>query len=52
MAESTLQAIAPVASGWHQDPQGQHKQRFFDGSTWTAAVTHFGPVPCRGCGSD
>jgi hypothetical protein len=35
--------------GWHSDPEGLHDLRFHDGSRWTEHVTHFGPVPCRGC---
>ena len=49
ISERMLQPMTPVVSGWHQDPYGQHKQRFFDGVTWTTSVTHFGPIPCRGC---
>jgi len=38
-----------VERGWHTDPFDQHDLRFHDGSDWTDHVTHFGPVPCRGC---
>ncbi|MDA3041106.1 MAG: DUF2510 domain-containing protein [Actinomycetota bacterium] len=39
----------PATADWYADPLGQHHLRFFDGRQWTDAVTHFGPVPCRGC---
>ncbi|MCP4963778.1 MAG: DUF2510 domain-containing protein [bacterium] len=35
--------------GWHADPKAQHELRFHDGEAWTEHVTHYGPVPCRGC---
>lgn len=37
--------------GWFADPTGQHKQRFHNGVHWTEHTTHFGPVPCLGCGA-
>ncbi len=45
-------AVAPTITkkGWFTDPTGQHKLRFHDGSKWTTHATHFGPVPCLGCG--
>ncbi len=36
-------------SGWHPDPQGEHKLRYHDGVEWTKHVTHYGPAPCEGC---
>lgn len=41
---------AEIASGWYPDPQRQHNLRYHDGRDWTEHVTHFGPVPCPGCG--
>ncbi|MEL7157495.1 MAG: DUF2510 domain-containing protein [Actinomycetota bacterium] len=38
-----------VDRGWHADPRREHDLRFHDGAAWTEHVTHFGPVPCRGC---
>lgn len=38
-----------AAKGWHADPLGDHDMRYHDGDEWTKHVTHFGPVPCRGC---
>jgi len=38
-----------IRKGWHSDPHGEHDLRFHDGESWTAHVTHFGPVPCQGC---
>jgi hypothetical protein len=38
-----------VTKGWHTDPRQQHDLRYHDGREWTGHVTHFGPVPCRGC---
>ncbi len=35
--------------GWHNDPLDQHDLRYHDGTSWTEHVTHFGPVPCKGC---
>ena len=35
--------------GWHTDPRGEHELRYHDGNDWTEHVTHFGPVPCKGC---
>ncbi len=54
---ATLDELSPPAetetltrsAGWYDDPQGLHDQRYFDGKTWTKHVTHFGPIPCRGC---
>lgn len=44
--------VAPIAleAGWHRDPRGEHRLRYFDGAKWTDNVTHFGPWPCEGCG--
>lgn len=42
-------AIRPIAAGWFDDPDAQHRMRYFDGTTWTEHVTHFGPTPCSGC---
>lgn len=39
-----------TAKGWHEDPWHLHDLRYHDGSGWTDHVTHFGPVPCTGCG--
>jgi hypothetical protein len=36
-------------AGWYPDPDREHRDRYFDGSTWTGNVTHFGPTPCEGC---
>lgn len=36
--------------GWFDDPELQHRMRYFDGAGWTGHVTHFGPTPCSGCG--
>ncbi len=38
--------------GWHADPLGHHALRYHDGAEWTRHVTHYGPVPCRGCADD
>ena len=38
-----------TSKGWHDDPRGEHKLRFHDGTGWTEHTTHFGPVPCAGC---
>lgn len=45
---TAIETSAPV-KGWHADPEGQHDLRYHDGTSWTEHVTHFGPVPCRGC---
>lgn len=37
--------------GWFEDPRGEHRLRFHDGVKWTVHTTHYGPVPCLGCGS-
>lgn len=37
--------------GWHPDPTGEHNLRYFNGTVWTDHVTHHGPMPCSGCGS-
>lgn len=36
-------------AGWYPDPDRQHNLRYFDGRSWTAHVTHYGPSPCGGC---
>ena len=41
--------VEAVAKGWHADPWRRHDLRYHDGRSWTDHVTHFGPVPCRGC---
>lgn len=46
---STTTTTRTTKKGWHTDPEGQHDLRFHDGTDWTEHVTHFGPVPCRGC---
>lgn len=54
MTSNTLTPISTVKitkKGWFADPTGQHKQRFHNGVHWTEHTTHFGPVPCRGCGA-
>jgi hypothetical protein len=40
---------APTEKGWHTDPLAEHELRYHDGNDWTEHVTHFGPVPCKGC---
>ena len=35
-------AAEHVASGWYPDPSGRHESRFWDGSTWTEAVSSRG----------
>lgn len=50
-APAALTTAAPAAAkGWHEDPWHLHDLRYHDGSGWTDHVTHFGPVPCPGCG--
>ncbi len=46
----TIQPLQRVAAGWHPDPEGAHRLRYHDGQAFTAHTTHFGPVPCAGCG--
>lgn len=36
-------------AGWYDDPQGDHRLRYFNGDGWTDHVTHFGPTPCIRC---
>ncbi len=36
--------------GWFADPLQEHNLRYYDGSEWTDHVTHYGPMPCGGCG--
>ncbi len=38
-----------LTAGWHNDPKGHHRLRYFDGDEWTDHVTHFGPTPCLRC---
>ncbi len=40
----------PAVADWYPDPTGSHRLRYFNGIDWTDAVTHFGPIPCHGCG--
>jgi len=40
----------PTVEGWFDDPEAQHRMRYFDGHHWTDHVTHYGPTPCAGCG--
>lgn len=60
MSTTTTATITPITTtaaptttittkGWHDDPRGEHEMRYHDGNDWTEHVTHFGPVPCRGC---
>lgn len=56
LAPATIPAPTPVApatptKGWHEDPLRQHDLRWHNGIEWTEHVTHYGPVPCRGCNS-
>ncbi len=53
---TAIELPKPVTSlaldaGWHRDPMGEHRLRYFDGAEWTDHVTHFGPWPCEGCDS-
>ncbi len=48
--ETVERRMAPTVAGWFDDPEAQHRMRYFDGDGWTAHVTHFGPTPCSGCG--
>ena len=41
---------APTSAGWFDDPRGEHRFRYFDGTDWTDHVTHYGPTPCLRCG--
>ncbi len=47
---SAAPVLQRTAAGWHPDPEGAHRLRYHDGRGYTAHTTHFGPVPCQGCG--
>lgn len=47
---STRMLERPAVADWYPDPTGSHRLRYFNGIDWTDAVTHFGPIPCHGCG--
>lgn len=54
LSESATKATEPpnpsaIEPGWYDDPEQLHNKRFYDGSTWTKHVTHFGPKPCSRC---
>ncbi|MDH3681429.1 MAG: DUF2510 domain-containing protein [Acidimicrobiia bacterium] len=50
MALAEHQRTMDVAdAGWYPDPDQEHQLRYFDGTAWTAHVTHNGPSPCNGC---
>jgi putative membrane protein len=36
--------VADVPSGWYDDPSGRHRQRYWDGGTWTSRVSVGGVV--------
>ena len=48
--EPLFGVAAQLESGWFDDPSGQHRLRYHDGSKWSEHVTHFGPTPCTSCG--
>jgi hypothetical protein len=37
-ARPVMELMRPAAEGWHEDPYGRHKERFFDGHKWTPYV--------------
>ncbi len=49
-AKTAAQLHQASAPGWNHDPFGEHKLRYRDAHGWTDHCTHFGPVPCAGCG--
>ncbi len=48
--EQTSTEPTPTSAGWFDDPRGEHRFRYFDGTDWTDHVTHYGPTPCLRCG--
>lgn len=47
-----IAAAMSITKGWHSDPYGQHRLRYRDDTEWTEHVTHSGPTPCPGCGTN
>lgn len=50
-SQRSSEAPRITKKGWFEDPRGEHRLRFHDGVKWTVHTTHYGPVPCLGCGS-
>ena len=49
MLKTNADPIRITEPGWYRDPREIHQLRYFDGTHWTAHVTHSGPSPCDRC---